>query len=407
MGNQISLPFARWLITVLCFLILALVLPHRGIAQVDPPPLRENSSIEWTFFVKLGTGYVDSTNKQTLLSDNQGNLHAVWSAAQQDSYTLASRVFYATKPKGGMWTNPLRISGDALANKPDIAMDQANNIYAVWHGSGTFFAYKPHDGTWSDPIQILEDTGLYMPRIEVDASGTVHFIGVDRNGFNYATRKNGNWSAMSTIPMDDLPADPCMVIDSKGTVHVLLAKSAGDWNIYYLYKTIDGQWTYPEQISWDGAWLADLAIDSKDTLYAVWEHPGETAYVGFREKPADGDWGELEKIDSAKRALAPQITANNGKVELVYARLGSFNDRYQIVYTEKNEGENWSDLVPLTSPSTDSTGPNLAVDPFGVTHVFWFSFVAPGLQQNNAYGEFQYRRSADGLSFLFLPDIVR
>ena len=73
---------------------------------------------------------------------------------------------------------------------PDIVIDAAQNLYAVWSdsrdgGSDGYFAYRPNGGAWGANVRVndLPGTVSGAPMIAVNASGNAYVVWQDyRNG---------------------------------------------------------------------------------------------------------------------------------------------------------------------------------------------------------------------------------
>ena len=69
---------------------------------------------------------------------------------------------------------------------PDIAIDAAQNLYAVWSdsrdgGSDVYFAYRPNGGAWGANVRVndLPGTVSGAPKIAVNASGNAYVVWQD------------------------------------------------------------------------------------------------------------------------------------------------------------------------------------------------------------------------------------
>lgn len=137
-------------------------------------------------------------------------------------FSRAGRVFVATRPRGGTFSAPERLSEPSFrANRPQITVDAQGTATVVWRQrtverrlSETFLlpsgrpggelsdlvgrrwaviaATRSGDGAWSAPVQVSEDVGsvrdIEQPRVDADSGGRLIVVW-DQGGTVLASRR--------------------------------------------------------------------------------------------------------------------------------------------------------------------------------------------------------------------------
>jgi len=216
------------------------------------------------------------------------------------------------------WSEPLSLSQNFPSSYlPDIAADQAGNLYVVWDvlfheregrwSDGVAFAMW--DGTaWSPAVDIFGLELNHLPAIAVDSRGRLHLIGVGNVGLGYSRA----WAQQQPIdarawsdPVDLSDGNPAywndIVIDSHDRLHVVFA--SGGWILYT--RSTDGgdSWSEPLKVALTmGGGRVQITKDNAENLYVVWSTetyeedgtvaPGEN---GFTYSLDEGtSWSEPE-----------------------------------------------------------------------------------------------------------------
>ncbi len=184
---------------------------------------------------------------------------------------------------------------------PDIAIDAAQNLYAVWSdsrdgGSDGYFAYRPNGGAWGANVRVNDRAGAVSsaPKIAVNASGNAYVVWQDyRNGhpdIYYAYRPaNGSWGASRRINTDTGTAvqrDPVIGIDDAGIASIAWTDDRnGHDDIYFTSGTATGGWSPELRLNDDTSTAEqitpDLAVDGAGNVDVVWAdgRNGEYAYA--------------------------------------------------------------------------------------------------------------------------------
>ena len=249
-------------------------------------------------------------------------------------------------PQATGWSEPVSLSANfPQSYLPDIAADQAGNLYVVWDvvyearddGWGEGIGFAMWDGvSWSPGVDIFSGEITHLPSIVADSQGRLHLMGVTYVGGGIIPqhselRYSRAWAQQRPVDAQSwsTPVDPApeyavywndMVVDSRDWIHVVFA----GWDPYVSPVIADGQCTgegcsrvyYIRSTDGGDSWSAPLAIsppmasgarvmiaaDHQDGLYVVWStewYAQGSDFVpsanGFVYSPDGGDrWGEPE-----------------------------------------------------------------------------------------------------------------
>ncbi|HTE41920.1 MAG TPA: Ig-like domain-containing protein, partial [Steroidobacteraceae bacterium] len=223
----------------------------------------------------LPGGSTDQTPQ--VVFDLAGNAMAVWPQSNGSRRDLVASRYLATTGAANGWSAPQLIensdAGDAIL--PDIAVDSAGNVMAVW---------MQHDGTrynaWSSRFAVSGSAASWDAPVLIE-SGTGAVSGV-----NVAMNASG-----ATVA----------VFGQTDGVRINL------WSSRYS----NGAWGTPEVIETNNATDVhdfDVAIDSQSNAIAVWrQHDGTRENIWSNRGSASG-WGTAELLETGSgNAFAPEI----------------------------------------------------------------------------------------------------
>jgi len=241
----------------------------------------------WTVPVNVSNTY-RSASHPSLVVDKEDNLHLAW---QQWVNGLGWVIFYSYQLPSGGWSTPETIIATGGDVGPKIVVDSVGRVFMVWYGGGysgrIYFSLRETNGMWTSPVPLCERGYVdFEPEIAVDKKGKVHVAwnfwdgGYSSNVFYTMRDTMGNWSEPSIIFAIDSFADyPVLTSDKDGNVHI----AWWDSTLIYMYKSPEGNWSAPE---FPGVGLSPyaIAIDNNGTVYI--------AYLGPRliKKTKDGSW---------------------------------------------------------------------------------------------------------------------
>ncbi|MEK7411955.1 MAG: hypothetical protein AAB263_01415, partial [Planctomycetota bacterium] len=231
--------------------------------------------------IENGSGSVFFTPRVAL--DAQGNALAVWSQFDGTATNVYANRYH---PAQG-WGQPQPIeSGDALTERPALAMDAQGNATAVWRQSdGTSASIYANrylsGGGWGSAV-LLESTleTADDQNIAMDANGHARVAWLQREGtFDaiYISRfdPEQGWSTPEKVAGGLTAANIHAVTYASGQGTVLWTQRNPDRFIFDLYASRSipgGGWTSPEAVEVGDVSVssADLATDAGGNVLAVW-----------------------------------------------------------------------------------------------------------------------------------------
>ncbi|HET8631266.1 MAG TPA: hypothetical protein VFL91_27925 [Thermomicrobiales bacterium] len=204
-----------------------------------------------------------SPDNPVLLTDNAGNMHAVWSDA-----AFAGMIFHAMFRVGSGSPASLsnwgveRIDGGAGKN-PSAAIDPATgNLWAVWQDdSPTVWGRRWTPGGWGPIVNLIANAGgtcanPCFPAVAWTPDHKVHVVHVD-SGLNVVYDQfdeNWNYQTGSTKVVSSSQANHWAQIagDSTGTIHIAWSQATfndgtwgggnAKWDIFYAKRNAAGVW---------------------------------------------------------------------------------------------------------------------------------------------------------------------
>ncbi|MFO8078370.1 MAG: fibronectin type III domain-containing protein [Thermoplasmatota archaeon] len=260
--------------------------------------------------------------------------------------------------------------------KPDIALDNSNNIYLAWNAVN--FAKSTDSGeTFSDPLDISDG---YVPSIAVDDSNNIHVTVGDKGNIYYTkSTDGGNTFSDPIIISDSHGGDNPDIATYEDTVYIV-------WTASYLEnlsldKSIGGNGfgtdirvNSPEDRPADPA----IAIGSDETIYVAYGNGlgfGDSDIRVVKSTDQGSTFGSSVVVEDGESISKPSIAAYG--TDNVYLSYWNDNENLKKVrFTHSTDGaDSFQSSVDVshTSASTLSGGyPNdIAVHPCGKIFVTW------------------------------------
>lgn len=352
--------------------------------------------------------------------DSAGNAYAVWVDGRDDD----ANVYFAYRPTGGTWGTSIRVNDDSGAmsqDVPAIAVDGAGNAYAVWEdwrnsNSDIYFAYRPADGMWRTNVRVNDDTGRAeqgAPDIAVDEAGNVYAVWQDKRNDDgdiyFAYRPVGGVWGTSVKINDDtsmesknhpvilgvaieptrrpIPRlgqqyDPAITVDKGGNAYAIWAENRdGRCNIYSSVRPSGSVWGSNVKVNDDTktAWRSspDIDVDDNGNLYAVWEDERNgCSDIYFATHPAGSRWGANVQIGNVMTATvwqyAPAIAVDeNGDGYAVWQ--DRRNDMGDIYLSHRSASGTWDSAVKINEETdmVSQVTPAIAVDGNSNAYIVW------------------------------------
>jgi uncharacterized protein YheU (UPF0270 family) len=153
----------------------------------------------WSEAVDLSTAGSDSQEPQVTLAQG-GEAVAVWARDATGFSTIAQA---ALRPPGGSWSAASDLSsGGSIAEAPQVAVDRAGEAVVVWSDSAgspsvIHSATRPAGGGWGGP-QRLSEVGENSIEAQIA-------LGPDGNGVGLWTRESGSHPIVQALGFDGTP----------------------------------------------------------------------------------------------------------------------------------------------------------------------------------------------------------
>jgi len=310
------------------------------------------------------------------------------------------------------WQTLRTISDPALFSiAPDIAIDSADHLHAVWFGgensledANLLYATKASGSqTWSTPVAILPpNSQAWYPALAIDGQDTLHLIWyhlklIDfqfTSDIQYAFKaRGGAWSAPVYLSNSGTVRNgPNLELfaEANGSVHVVWsAKNAGNDEIFYTAKP-SGQtaWQTPVQISHTAANSASpsVVVDSQGAAHVAWNDMAGTADIYYTSKPAVGlTWHEPVNVSrSSAASLWPALVIDSrDSLHLVWQETALLDNQDKFIalyYNSKLTNTEWptptQELARSVIPAAHTENvqaPALAVGALDALHIAWTS----------------------------------
>jgi hypothetical protein len=343
------------------------------------------------------TNLSDSVNDngiQEVAIDPNGNAFAVWGHfTGNGSYVQAS-----TRPAGGKWSAPVRLSPfeeEVTILDPDVAVDAAGNAVATWtqyEGSGRAYirtSTRPAGGEWSAPVNLTPIIGnVGSPSVAMDPAGdaTVAWTEYGRETavLRTSTLPAGSkaWSApVNASPSgQNLQSQPVLVDAAGDTALVWLRRSTfqSNWTLEAALRPAGEGWQ-PAVAQPSGAPTAyspRAAIDGAGNVTVAWESFNESgANIESADVTLGGGWGAptvVEAVGGEPEYLAlAENSAGEAMVTYEAKEPGTFKTRVRVA--SRPAGGVWQSPVILSPPGIRSVASTIALDSAGNATLLWRS----------------------------------
>ncbi len=286
------------------------------------------------------------------------------------------------------------------------------------HAYETVLVGAPAPDDW-DPEERISDAGWTARTcypgsraMVTSGDGTLHVVWSDmRDGDSeiyYGRRADGVWDAPTRLTESPgMSSNPCIAQGADGRLHVAWSDYRDmTYEIYYKVWDPVGGWSADERVTTHAELDYYPAIAAGDTsVYLVWEYHTGSSYrvagVVFSERTGAG-WTVPVDVDQSttRDAYRPTIACGpDGVVHVAYERQ-SANDpteTEQIAYRSWN-GASWSARTLLSTATSFSRTPSIAIGPDSTVHLVW-------QDGENTGGDIYYRKH-DGTAWQPVEEVA-
>ncbi len=317
-------------------------------------------------------------------------VHVVWSAYSAIS-PYRHNIYYTRRATNGTWSSPELANGQIDAGDFQFIASENNEIHFLWKHDDywqIYYSRRAANGTWDVPYELTPkpnaDGPVTLPRIAIDQNNNVHAVWeyqVDDYPYPYYSLQhqsrtpNGQWIEYTSIVNKyfNEPCDVKLMTDHTGQVHVIwLEGTPGDYSFYH--SIFNGsQWYAPHHIA-DMTYFyyaaPDAAIDQNNNLHLVWVGDGEIYYAS---RSSSGSWSDIQNLSNTPpslNAIEPQITLGENQIFVTWTTTDHL-DTYHIYVAQKPITGIWSSPISVATDMTQSSAPQIAVGPDEQLHVLW------------------------------------
>jgi hypothetical protein len=320
----------------------------------------------------------------SLVAGGNGSAHLAWG----DNRYRNRDIFYRSAGSGDQMINddvcssPAQVQTATGQIKPDLAVDDAGNAYAVWEDqrsgdAGIYFAFRPAGGSWQTPVR-MQEPGVhgdrFSPAIAVDPAGNASAVWMDmRNGeadIYFARRPaGGTWGASERVPGSETWWDrsPDIAVDSHGNAFVVwdgLEPEHADDYLLFNQRTSTGTWSQAEELgSLEFDFVPAIASDRTGNVMLLYQH-----YEGLRSRyrTAGGTWESVQSLPSGNMASGFDLTVDQERNAYavwteVYGSYPEYEERVLFSYRPADTTWGTSEVIS-DEPDSRKNRASIAVD---------------------------------------------
>jgi hypothetical protein len=336
---------------------------------------------------QIVSGSSTVVSRPKVAMDARGDAVAIWNQAEPG----AERVEAATRPPGGAWSAPVKISPAGLETvEPRVAMAASGEAIVSWgtesgKQEAQVTTLAPGAGSWSTPLTISDPTIIAeAPVLAVDSAGDVTAAWEQYDGVTFrvavASRPAGGaWSAPLPIsPAKTSGYAPALAVDDLGDTVVVWEQQA--LQVEAAARLKGGAWSAPAEVSAGGEEVREpeVGIDAAGEAVATWDrYDGTTEFAQAATMSPAGAWSKPEDIsDGAYNAYDPSVAvAADGEAIAIWER--SSVTEGLVVGATRAPGSGWSKPVTLTPTDQSSGDASIALSPAGLAVLTWQDQPAP------------------------------
>jgi hypothetical protein len=236
---------------------------------------------------------------------------------------------------------------DGQNDYPSLAVAKNGTAWVAWQaykdlGDQIFARHSTPTG-WSEPFRLTDNKeDVFHTAVGEDGQGRIWVVWSERTNENwelYARSYDGRqWSARSKLTSGDRPnIFHRLVADRAGALHLVWTGYRNGQSHVLWSRQQGAGWSNPVEISGDGAWMPDGAVDSQGNFYVAWDSYRAGNYdIYLRPIARDGALGPLQQVTKSPRFQAHATVAVDPR------------DRVWVAWDES--GSNWGKGLVARGP---------------------------------------------------------
>ena len=296
--------------------------------------------------------------------DSSNNIHVLW----VEEYSSSSRdVFHAWYDSTNqVWSDPKNVSNNNKVYSDTyrscaIAVDDADNVYAVWAQKTVIRLRIFSGGSWNNPLTVATSSAeVDCPRVAASDNGNVYIIWYGLNGKVHSKSKvNGSWESDKTISVSGRRSKfPDIAVGNNLVYACWVEKSGGKYSAVYAKrnKGYNSSWSgvskvYASSLSHSHA---VLELDSSDRPHIVWTSYVEGPRVVKYSHWTGSGFTTPVEISSTRMLHYPGIDERDDDIFVCW-QIGGYSGGKAIYYNLRQDSE-WGgeSAVPDSSGGTFS-----------------------------------------------------
>jgi hypothetical protein len=345
---------------------------------------------------------VGSTNGKTdfanvaVATSNDGTTYVVW-------ILQSNRILLRRRLSNGTWeptTHTVHATGNFMSGV-DVTVSSTGEIFVAWNEDFAYRFRRSNDAVnWSGASVLTSKTPRSPIRLASGGNGvTVAAFGGGGSNDGHAFAGIWNGSSFDTADLTpsrqkpDFFADAVPAVGPNGRIYVAWRNAEG--GLYYTERQSDGTWPISRLTSGAVYTQVGISVDTNNNLHIAWagEPSGEwDLYYAF--KPVNGDWqGPVHVNDDGLYLANPDLAASVGAFAYGHAVYEAFSgsnvsDRYTLMQSQGGSSVSATPILENGAPTTKDAQLQLTFKDIvgGPTQVRWRWGAAPTNAQDNSNG---------------------
>jgi hypothetical protein len=317
-----------------------------------------------------------TSNYPRVAVDSDGGIHVIW----VEEYSSSSGdVFYAyCDPVSNEWSQPKNLSNN---NKVycdtqmacGIAVDDSDNVYAVWAQRNDIRMRVFSGGSWNNAITVASSgVEVDCPRVAASDNGNVFVIWWTLDGNVYSkARVNGSWESAKRISQAGKRSKFPDIAAGNNLVYACWVEKNGEYQAAYSKrnKSFNASWSPRNKIytGSDGHQHAVVELDSYDYPHVVWTTYKDGPRVVTYSHWTGSNFSSPEEISETLLLHYPSLAERDNNLYACW-QIGAYGNGMGVHYNTR-QNEDWSGESSVPN-SGGVTFCDVAAEPDGETVYF-------------------------------------